>query len=116
MLEIKYDDEVAFRSSQKRSLYYQFDRIRSDCQTKKPDPAVMVISKQTYWTAGGGDEDGMFTSEKKSRREPNRLVKCRQGPVMVSATYRHNDESDAEVMSEILLRPTSMRVNVYNSI
>ena len=68
MLEIKYNDEVAFRSSQKRPLYYQLDRIRSDGHTKKPHPAVMVISKQTYWTAGGGDEDGMFTSGKFRQR------------------------------------------------
>ena len=64
MLEIKYGDEVAFRSKQRRSLYYQFDRIRSDGKTRKPHPAVMVLSKSTYWTAGGADEDGMFTSGK----------------------------------------------------
>lgn len=68
MLEIKYEDEVAFRSSQRRSLYYQFDRIRSDGKTRKPHPAVMVLSKSTYWTAGGGDEDGMFTSGKFRQR------------------------------------------------
>ena len=68
MLEIKYEDEVLFRSSQRRSLYYQFDRIRSDGKTRKPHPAVMVLSKSTYWTAGGGDEDGMFTSGKFRQR------------------------------------------------
>ena len=68
MLEIKYEDEVAFRSSQRRSLYYQFGRIRSDGKTSKPHPAVMVLSKSTYWTAGGGDEDGMFTSGKFRQR------------------------------------------------
>lgn len=68
MLEIKYADEVAFRSKQRRSLYYQFDRIRSDGKTRKPHPAVMVLSKSTYWTAGGADEDGMFTSGKFRQR------------------------------------------------
>ena len=68
MLEIKYEDEIAFRSSQGRSLYYQFDRIRSDGKTRKPHPALMVLSKSTYWTAGGGDEDGMFTSGKFRQR------------------------------------------------
>lgn len=28
----------------------------------------MVISKQRYWAAGGGDEDGMFTSGKFRQR------------------------------------------------
>ena len=68
MLNIKYDDEVEFRSTEKRALYYQFDRIRSDGVTRKPHPAVMVVSKHTYWTSGGCDEDGFFTSGKFRQR------------------------------------------------
>lgn len=68
MLVLKHEDEAAFRSGRRRSLYYQFDRIRSDGITRKPHPAVMLLSKSTYWTAGGGDEDGMFTSGKFRQR------------------------------------------------
>ncbi|KAL7535779.1 hypothetical protein ACHAWF_005265 [Thalassiosira exigua] len=64
MLKLKEKEEDEFQSNGQRTLYKHFDRMRKDGITRERHPAVMVISKHTFWTAGGLDEDGFFSSTK----------------------------------------------------
>jgi hypothetical protein len=41
----------------KNVIYRSFQRLRADHVTLKPHPAVMVLTKSSYWRSGGCDED-----------------------------------------------------------
>jgi hypothetical protein len=40
-----------------QTIFKNFHRLRADKITTKPHPAVMLITKKSYWKAGGCDED-----------------------------------------------------------
>mmetsp|Transcript_30464 Transcript_30464/g.66954 ORF Transcript_30464/g.66954 Transcript_30464/m.66954 type:complete len:409 (+) Transcript_30464:210-1436(+) len=46
-----------------QQIHIHFDRIyERENLSRKPHPAVMLLSKTAYWMSGGCDEDGFFTS------------------------------------------------------
>lgn len=45
------------RSTRRRNVFINFDRVFNDSGVHRPHPAAMLLSKTAYWMCGGCDED-----------------------------------------------------------
>ena len=59
LLDLRRESTALLNYNGTQQIYIHFDRfIERDNLSRKPHPAVMLLSKKTYWMSGGCDEDG----------------------------------------------------------